>query len=315
MLDIFTTIMKLIQSPPGQLAAGGVLAGIVWKCFEHVESVLTDATKFEIAVWLVGLNAEEKVPWPETFAKVFDRVFGEKHLSWKCFWRSSAISLVLSFILLIVRNRSYLPHLPSRGFLLAMQLPISNILPDYLCLLVTRNCLRLPTFSHAVWVQMSVLACDAIFTVYFLQLSFLVSLLTSLWAVELLAGFKPFADLFVRYYHGDLLYSGEEMMRFHLPMLSNPVLWMRDFWFHLLQAPYLYIGGLFALLWVVLYVGSGTLLKAAKRFDIGFQWFNSKVDIERKPLSAIGLVAGALVAIVYWSFVIAASVTTGFSRL
>ena len=42
--------------PPmvGQLVAGAALAGIVWKCFERVEAVLTEQTKFEIAVWLVA---------------------------------------------------------------------------------------------------------------------------------------------------------------------------------------------------------------------------------------------------------------------
>jgi hypothetical protein len=79
-------ITKLIQSPPGQLAAGGALAGIVWKFFERVEAVLTDDTKLAIAVWLLGVRVGQKVePWPETFANVFDRVFGTKHLSWKCF--------------------------------------------------------------------------------------------------------------------------------------------------------------------------------------------------------------------------------------
>src|ERR1017187_4732277 len=89
MPDTLTTITKLINSPPGQLAAGGVLAGIVWKFFERVEAVLTDQTKSEIAVWLLGVKVGQKVePWPDTFARVFDRVFGTKHLSWKCFWRS-----------------------------------------------------------------------------------------------------------------------------------------------------------------------------------------------------------------------------------
>jgi hypothetical protein len=46
------------------------------------------------------------------------------------------------------------------------------------------------------------------------------------------------------------------------------------------------------------------LTKAAKRFDIGFQWFNAEFDIEKKPLQSIGLVAGALVAVVYWAAVI-----------
>jgi hypothetical protein len=33
-IDALSTITKLINSPPGQLVAGGVLAGIVWKFFE-----------------------------------------------------------------------------------------------------------------------------------------------------------------------------------------------------------------------------------------------------------------------------------------
>src|SRR5664279_2185562 len=101
MPDTLTTITKLIQSPPGQLASGGVLAGIVWKFFERVEAVLTDQTKFEIAVWLLGVKVGQKVEtWPDTFAKVFDRAFGTKHFSWRCFWRSTVAStaVVLGFL-------------------------------------------------------------------------------------------------------------------------------------------------------------------------------------------------------------------------
>src|SRR5579863_10022948 len=94
MADTIDIITKLIQSPPGQLAAGGVLAGIVWKFFDRVEAVLTDNTKLEIAVWLLGVKVGQKVePWPSTFAKVFDRVFGTKYLSWRCFGRSCVVTL------------------------------------------------------------------------------------------------------------------------------------------------------------------------------------------------------------------------------
>ena len=54
MTDVLTAITKLINSSPGQLTAGGVLAGIVWKFFERVEAVLKDDTKLEIAAWLLG---------------------------------------------------------------------------------------------------------------------------------------------------------------------------------------------------------------------------------------------------------------------
>lgn len=53
MADALTTITNLINSPPGQLAAGAALAGIVWKFFQTVESTLTDDTKLEIGLWLL----------------------------------------------------------------------------------------------------------------------------------------------------------------------------------------------------------------------------------------------------------------------
>lgn len=77
MADALTTVTNFISSPPGQLVAGGVLAGIVWKFFERVEAVLNENTKLEIAVWLLGVKIGRNLePWPETFAKLFDRVFG-----------------------------------------------------------------------------------------------------------------------------------------------------------------------------------------------------------------------------------------------
>ena len=60
----------------------------------------------------------------------------------------------------------------------------------------------------------------------------------------------------------------------------------------------------FTSIWLWFYAGSGFLLKAARHFDIGFDWFNRHFDIEKKPLQSIGLVAGALVAVVYWAVVV-----------
>ncbi len=103
MADALTNIAKLINSPPGQLAAGGVLAGIVWKFFERVEAVLNDDTKLAIAVWLLGVKVGNRVePWPDAFAKMFDRVFGKDFLSWRCFLTSSIASVCLSIIIMII---------------------------------------------------------------------------------------------------------------------------------------------------------------------------------------------------------------------
>src|SRR5579864_3676343 len=113
--DVLDTIANLINSPPGQLVAGAALAGIVWKFFERVEAVLTDSTKKDIAQWLrvrnfeSGILTDEALNWPNTFAEVFDRVFGKKHLSLNCFLRSVLASFVLGIALVVF----VIPHMKS----------------------------------------------------------------------------------------------------------------------------------------------------------------------------------------------------------
>jgi hypothetical protein len=39
-----------------------------------------------------------------------------------------------------------------------------------------------------------------------------------------------------------------------------------------------------------------------------FNWFNRHMDIEKKPLQSVGLVAGAIVALVYWVALVVARI-------
>src|SRR4051812_21278960 len=102
MADTLTIISNFISSPSGRLAAGLALATGVAKGFKHLGDLTSEKTNKEIARWLrvkhfeSGIVTEEAVHWPDTFAKVFDRAFGEKHLSWRCFGLSSVTSLSLA---------------------------------------------------------------------------------------------------------------------------------------------------------------------------------------------------------------------------
>jgi hypothetical protein len=296
MPDALTTITKLINSPPGQLAAGGVLAGIVWKFFERVESVLTDQTKLEIAVWLLGVKVGQRVePWPDTFAKVFDRVFGTKHLSWKCFWRSCVISYVLLVLAAVIYTQV---RFPSVHFMRSLRFPgwphmamflgitlFTNVLPDYLSLMESRFVLRLMTRtrSGSVWTGWLVL---------------------DVW-LTLLIAFLPIVIL-----SGVLSgrFDSLAVLRVAWQSILHPLDFTRGVFGYAAQSPVVIFPAFFTSIWLWLYAGSGFLLKAARRFDIGFDWFNRKFDIERKPLQSIGLVAGALVAVVYWAAVIVSRV-------
>lgn len=55
------------------------------------------------------------------------------------------------------------------------------------------------------------------------------------------------------------------------------------------------------MIWLLLYSASGFLLKSARRFDIGIDWMNRRIDTEKRALSTIGLVAGALCAVLFWT--------------
>ena len=310
MPDTFTTVTNLINSPPGQLAAGAALAGIVWKFFERVEGVLSDQTKFEIAVWLLGVEAGRKVePWPDTFAKVFDRVFGTKHLSWKCFGRSClasyAVAILSIFIAAIVTTARTFGGTPGLSLVLVrvvfptlvLASAIGNVLPDYLSLLETRAALRfLSRKSSFVW-SVIVLSVDFVFTAclaifaagvalwFTTDLRFQALSLFQKWLVD--HPNMPLSRAALEFTFNDI--SGLTAAQFVIPNFF--FLWV--------------LPAFFTSIWLWLYSGSGFLLKAARRFDIGFQWFNRKFDIEKKPLQSIGLVAGVLVAVVYWMAVVA----------
>jgi hypothetical protein len=64
-------------------------------------------------------------------------------------------------------------------------------------------------------------------------------------------------------------------------------------------------------IWLWLYAGSSFIVKAACRFNLGFDWFNRKFDIEKKLLQSIGVVAGVLVACGYWIVVGVARLARG----
>lgn len=289
MSDALTTITKLINSPPGQLAAGGVLAGIVWKFFERVEAVLTDQTKLEIAVWLVGRKkfGPKVQPWPETFAKMFDRVFGQKHLSWKCFGRSCAASIVSALLILLVLflnnpKMSDLIHryFHGRALLWPVCLLSSNILPDYLSLLQTRYILeglRRQLAAGKIIVPLSGA----------LVITFLLSRLAVFFAAL-------FGTIAAESGVPAELWPIQQALWKAIIVLIGPWVWLYP--------------ACFTSIWLWLYAGSGFVLKAARRFDLGFDWFNRHFDIEKKPLQSIGLVAGALVAVVYWMAVVVSRV-------
>ncbi len=285
------TVTRLITSPPAQIAAGVVLAGFVWKFFERVDNLLTDTAKLEIAVWLLDVKVAKKVQaLPDTFVEAFERVFGSKHFTLNCFGRCTLASLIATSLMwgatLVLNLRSRNSHIslnPFQNRYDVLSVLTANILPDYIAYLLTRTSLRLmirkPYLS--LWVALTGLEVLAIF--YLSSIAF------------------TFAFFF--YGFSDPSYRVNEFLA--------------DIWQHAILRPFNPVRTLlgardlfyvfpafFTTLWLWLYAASALILRAARRFDLAFQWFTRKLDIEEKPFSAIGFVAGGLVTVLWWAFVL-----------
>jgi len=80
-----------MDSFPQLVSVGTYLAvcAFIYKLFEKGDDLINDDAKRQLEGWILNLKAPGKMQnWPTLFAHWFDRVFGEKHLSWKCFFRS-----------------------------------------------------------------------------------------------------------------------------------------------------------------------------------------------------------------------------------
>jgi hypothetical protein len=295
--DNLDSLTELMTKPPNELLAGSVLFSLVYGSFFFVEALLYDRTKFEIALWLVGISAERTVPWPDTVAKMFDKVFGKLHLSWKCFSRSCFGSLVTVAAVLLflyaksgghlwnrsIRNLSFSYENstglvrktlmnPAEALALAIAIAVTlNLTTDYCSLLKTRRVLSWMANTPSALATGGLLVGDFVFSY--------------------VCG-------------GACLQVGRLSTR--MIYLGTAPAYMRDDVIDLIFDQSVFYGIFFYTAfmtsgWIWFYVGSGFLLKAARRFDVRFQWFTRKFDIERRPLSNIGFIAGALAVVLYWS--------------
>jgi len=127
------------------LAWVGLVSGLM-ALFSFAEEVTKSEVKFAVTKWLLNINVEGSFSnWPEQFTGMFDGVFGERHISFRCFWRSCIASIFSVVIILLVVNgvrsdsadREFYP-----SALLLINIIILNFIPDYISLLETRYVIR-----------------------------------------------------------------------------------------------------------------------------------------------------------------------------
>lgn len=129
----------------------------MWKLGDILDAIVSQETRQITSQWLGSRSPDIAIlSWAFSFAQIFDSVFGEKHLTWKCFSRSCIASGVAFIfisiaILSIAENPFYIGIAFSKTYSSwIVTWFILNFLIDYLSLLETRfaiSLLKLPNFK------------------------------------------------------------------------------------------------------------------------------------------------------------------------
>jgi hypothetical protein len=155
------------------------LWAVVWfirKVSKDADDELDPTKRRFISERLARMHHQNIGSWIPDFTLVFDRFFGRKHLAWRCFYRSSIIS-IFCFSIFYVLTGIYLEFSGPAPVIFPIFFALAfNVISDYLSLLETRLILniRIPiplkividsilTFAISllwIWVSVYLLAFD-----------------------------------------------------------------------------------------------------------------------------------------------------------
>ncbi len=136
-----------------------VVAVTVFGVFELGEKLASQRAKDALSKWLLTFDVQKAKALPDGTREIFERIFGERHLSLECFVRSAVFSLAavsfIAILLLLVDPKQFKqavswvpaegvfsPFSPLMSFLFL--LPWSIVI-DYVSLFKTRAILRIFT--------------------------------------------------------------------------------------------------------------------------------------------------------------------------
>jgi hypothetical protein len=137
--------MSLFDGVGTYLGTGSVpviVGGTVYGVFELGEKLASPQAKEALTKWLQTADVRKVVGLPQHTMEIFERVFGQRHFTLECLWRSTAFSLCsLLGIFIILPFFLYLEVIwnPGSGYLwMIFALIVWAILIDYISLYKTR---------------------------------------------------------------------------------------------------------------------------------------------------------------------------------
>jgi len=268
------------------------IAAAVAKTFDWFDGMVSDEARQALSSQLKKVPSDDRIDsWASIFPRLIDKVFGDSAWSWKFFARSCLASLIAVALIFAVYARSHpLAHkypvwlqksagemalLDAASFL--SRAIVLNFLPDYLSLLVSRTIVRMMAKAPTTTRIFRLLILDTVFTA---AISFLAIYVVYLAIKEIVTG------------------SPMQLSGFY----SGAITSLDDIWrilaFRRLASVYFY-SAFFTSVWVWLYVLSIYVIRAAHRLRFVWAKITPYLDIDKRPLVAVGRVAGLLAGLGY----------------
>ncbi len=289
------------------LMAWAATTGGVWFLFEKAERALGEEGRAKVVGWLRHTDLRPSIDSiPQQFAALFDRVFGERHWSRRCFNRSCLASLfsVLTVAGLgaIIGHPPDLPAISALEVTEAWYVPVAllilvigvvpfNFLPDYASLLETRWAIRVMQRSGGIgrWLVLDLIATAVISFAGICVISVVLLVVADLivWA----AGESPGGPDFARYPEvvQNIALSVAPVVRAGPPSL-----------FELLELPSLvrisFFSAFFTSAWLWVYSGSILLSRVLLRMNSGVGFLLRVTDVEKQPFRSMGFVSVIIVS-------------------
>jgi hypothetical protein len=295
---------------------GSIVAVVVGvaKAFEWFDGMVSDAGRQALSNQLNNAPSEERIDsWAMVFPRLIDRIFGDRALSWRFFARSTVASAMAVLIISLIATRVGYAKLPigARAQMpwYALYIPVlrwslllaimTNIIPDYCALLVSRTFVRLmakrpkPGFIVLLMIMDTIVTCS----IGLVSVSLAILVITDL--ALTVAGWNMHGHGFAHGIFGNLalvnwirLIKNVLLLKWLLGSQGAVFTSTLDFINNFLRI--LFFSGSFTSVWVWLYVVSILIIKLLHKLRGFWVKIMPFLDIEKRPMIAIGRVAGLL---------------------
>ena len=266
---------------------------------------VNETTKREISSWLLNVRPQRFVcGWANVFAHSFDAIFGARHVSFQCFFRSALASVTaVGFCLLVGASvSSEIRDVWPQGaglsdildILMIVFLAVSaNIVIDYVSLLETRIAVDVIRRQRRSIVRCMVLLGDFVFTflgsaTIFLVLMFLIAV------IDTIQDSSMDAPVYVVLLALDLLFGEVFFQRGFVGTLSDVLSASEDSDLIVL-APFIW-STYFTSVWLWIIVVAGIVNRIGSGIGAWHRFAVRHLTIEENPFSCAGIIC-SLVAV------------------